>query len=88
MYSALFSSEIDEFVYVGEAESILEWEDEEDIICFDGIHLDFLGILEDMFSRKRLVVLDNCDLVKEVNYLTGYGQTPSGDAKENIRLYK
>lgn len=82
MYSALFSSEIDEFVYVGEDESILEWEDEEDIICFDGIRgfLEYLG--EDMFSRKRLVVLDNCDLVKEVNYPTGYGQTPSGDAKK------
>ena len=82
MYSALFSSEIDEFVYVGEDESILEWEDEEDIICFDGTRgfLEYLG--EDMFSRKRLVVLDNCDLVKEVNYPTGYGQTPSGDAKK------
>ncbi len=83
------SSALDEFVYIGEDEEILYWEDEENnIFCFDSVKafLDFAG--EEMFDKNRIVIFDDCNLVREVDYPTGYGAVPKDDAEKVIRFIK
>ena len=76
------SEDFEEFVYIGTDKKLLQWETDENTKIFKRIpeFLEYIG--EDMFNTRRLVVFDNCNLAKEVDFPTGYGAIPMGNAKK------
>ena len=81
--SALKCDMIDEVIYIGNrgsTETVMGVSKK--IKCFASSKEFLSAYREDLNSSRRFVVMDNCNLVKEVNFPTGYVTSLTGEAKE------
>lgn len=76
LLSALHNGNIQEIIYIGNRgirESVLEHDNQ--IKCLSDLNEFVEKYADRMFEKRRIIIMDNCNLVKEVKYPTGYVST-------------
>lgn len=74
------SNQCEEIIYIGDDFDLLEENLREEIIRFYSVKEFCEKCLEEPYEKKRIVIIDNCNLIKQIGYTpTMYG-TPKAEA--------
>ncbi len=84
--SAANNFSIDEIIYVGN-NSFKVSQFSERIMCVNNLSEFIDHLSENMFDKKKIVLIDNCNLAKEVNYPSSAYEKPTEKAQKLINFF-
>lgn len=79
--SGIVSQYIEEIVYIGDYDNMISDRLKNDVICLASMNDFYMSYAESPFDKKRIVIIDNCNLTKEIGYTNpSYGTPKDGAA--------
>lgn len=79
--SALNSESCEEIIYVGDDDGLIDKSLVSNVICFCSMKYFYENYKENIFDKKRLLIMDNCNLTKQIGYSTSMYGTPKKEAE-------
>lgn len=82
--SLKLSSQCEEIIYIGDDFDLVEGKLREGIICFYSLKELFDKCSKEPYTKKRVIIIDNCNLTKQI----GYAPTMYGTPKPEAAFFK
>lgn len=82
--AGVVSEYIDEIIYIGDNDDMISDWLQNDVICLASMNDFYMSYATCPFDKKRIVIMDNCNLTKEI----GYTNPSYGTPKEGAAFFK